>query len=190
MSSYYKGWPKQNSPYVQDLSWAAKIGADVLNKYKSKQTDKPKCVVFDIDDTLCFGDELEEVGVTPMELGEHDGEDIFILPPNPPIVKLAEYAKKLGYVVVIITARPKISRMSSITNMNYFKIPFDAIITNDGDEESCFKIKVRRKIAAKYHVCLTIGDAVTDVLCPGTAAFVKLPEPASKVAYAWIPPGI
>jgi predicted secreted acid phosphatase len=185
---YFKGWPKNTNEYMKDLNWAARVGVQILDKYKAKQTAKPKCVIFDIDDTLVFGDPDSEVGVREMELGEHDGQEIFVLPPNGPIVKLAEYAKRNGFVIVVLTARPKTSREASRVNMNYFKIPYDAIIMNDGDDDPCFKVNVRRRIANKYDVSLTVGDQVTDVLCPGGGtAFIKLPDPTSKVSYAWCP---
>jgi len=185
---YFKGWPKPSNEYVKDLIWAAKVGVQILNKMKTKQTAKQKCVIFDIDDTLVFGDPSSVVGVREMELGEHDGQEIFILPPNDPIVKLANYAKQNGFMIIILTARPKTSREASRINMNYFNIPYDAIIMNDGDSDPCFKVNVRRRIANKYEVSLTIGDQVTDILCPGgQTAFIKLPDPTSKVSYAWSP---
>lgn len=190
--AYFKGWPKPNCEYVKDLIWAARIGAQFLAKIKAKKTPKPKCVIFDIDDTLVFGDPASVVGVREMELGEQeDGQEIFWLPRNGPIVKLAEYAKNNGFVVIVLTARPKTSREASRSNLIEFRIPFDALIMNDADDDPCFKVNVRRRIANKYTVCLTIGDQVTDVLCPGgQTAVIKLPDPTSLAAYAWLPPGI
>lgn len=187
---YWKGWPSKGN-YVSDCMWGYKIGVEILNRYKKIETKLPKCIVFDIDDTLVFGDPDEVIGVREMELGEHDGQPIFILPRNEPICKLAEEGKKLGYVIVVLTARPSQSKKASITNMNMLHIPNDAIIMNDGDHDPCFKVNVRRKISQKYHVALTVGDQITDCLCPGsTAAAIKLPDPTSKCSYAWIPPGL
>jgi len=105
-------------------------------------------------------------------------------------VKLAEYAKANGFMIIVLTARPKTSRTASLENLKEFKIPFDALIMNDSDDDPCFKVNVRRRIAGKYDVCLTIGDQVTDLLCPGpNCAAIKLPDPTSLFSYAWVPPG-
>jgi hypothetical protein len=187
-TAYWSGWPSKGE-YYKDMVWAYKVGAQYLNKIARNQTDKKKCVVFDIDDTLVFGDPDEAIGVREMELGTHGGQQIFILPRNEPIVKLADHAKKLGFTIVVLTARPKESRAASITNMNMLHIPYDALIMNEGDHDPCFKINVRRKIALKYDVALTVGDQVTDCICPGgNTASIKLPDPTSKFSYAWIPP--
>jgi hypothetical protein len=50
---------------------------------------------------------------------------------------------------VCLTARPETSRLASITNLNMFDIPFDAIIMNDRDEDYFFKIKTRRQLEKK-----------------------------------------
>lgn len=190
-AAYWDGWLVNQGEYFKDCFWAYKLGVSYLQKYKNKPTDKQKCVVFDIDDTLVFGDPDETVGVREMELGNLNGQSIFALPRNEPICKLAEAAKKLGYVIVVLTARPSASREASRINMIKFNIPFDALIMNDGDHDPCFKIHTRRKIANKYDIALTIGDQATDVLCPGgDCAAIKLPDPNLLASYAWIPPGI
>jgi predicted secreted acid phosphatase len=189
--AYWKGWLNNTSEYSKDLIWAYNVGKSVLDKYKVKNTSKPKCVVFDIDDTLVFGDPESLVGVREMELGEMDGQEIFILPRNEPIVKLAEYAKANKFVIVILTARPKTSRLASQKNLDMLRIPYDAIIMNDGDDDPCFKVGVRRRIANKYEVCMTVGDQITDCLSPGmNTSFLKLPDPTSKASYAYIPPNL
>ncbi len=187
--TYFKGWPKINNLYVQDLIWAMKVGMQYIDRIKNRPSTKPRCMVFDFDDCLVFGDPKSVVGVREMELGEHDGSDIFELPRNEPIVKLAEYAKSNGIMIIILTARPKESRQATLWNCRDFKIPYDAIIMNDNNKDPCFKVDVRRRVAAKYDVCLTIGDQITDVLSPGgKTAFIKLPDPDSLASYAWIPP--
>jgi len=199
--SYYKTWPKPSNPYVQDLIWAMKVGIQYLDSIKNKPSAKPKCVVFDFDDCLIFGDPALVVGVREMELGEHDGSEIFIFPRNEPICKLAEYAKANKFMVIILTARPKTSREATRWNCRDFRIPYDAIIMNDGDDDPCFKVNVRRRIAQKYDISLTVGDQITDCLCPGgKTAFIKLPDPGSfddekkihfnmsLASFAWLPP--
>jgi hypothetical protein len=176
--------------YYDDLKWAATLGMQYLNKVAKRPGTKQKCVIFDIDDTLVFGDPDEVVGIREMELGEQEGQLVFIYPRNEPICKLAEFAKKLGILVIVLTARPPQSKIASKWNMNYLHIPYDILITNDQDKEACFKIKVRRNISQKYDILLTIGDQTTDCLCVGpNTASIKLPEPGSLCSYAWIPGG-
>ena len=189
-AAYWLGWPT-GGQYYKDCMWAYQKGCQFLQKYSRVKTSKQKCVVFDIDDTLVFGDPDEVIGVREMELGEHGGQQIFVLPRNEPICKLAEYAKKTGYFIIVLTARPKSSRAASITNMNMLHIPYHALIMNDKDYDPCFKLKTRRDIAGKYDIAMTIGDQATDVLCPGgNCAAIKLPDPTLKASYAWFPPGI
>ena len=204
-ASYWYGWLKNKGNYFNDLMWAYKAGVSIIDKYEKVKTPKPKCVVFDIDDTLVFGDPEEALGlkefkfmnqelalgVKEMPIPEERGEDIFFLPKNEPIVKLLEYAKKKGFVIVILTARPKSATTSSIENLNHYRIPYNSILMNEGDRDPCFKLNTRRKLAERYHICLTVGDQITDVLCPGAnTAFIKLPEPDSKCCYAYMPNGI
>jgi len=201
MMTYFKTWPKPTNYYVQDLIWAMKVGMQYLGKVKDKPSSNPKCVVFDFDDCLVFGDPANVVGVKEMELGEHDGSEIFILPRNEPIVKLAEYAKANGFQIIILTARPAESKEATRWNSQMLKIPFDAVVMNDGDSDPCFKVNVRRRIAKKYDIMLTVGDQITDCLSPGRAAFIKLPgmnyenlgggkkvfTDISLASYAWLP---
>lgn len=202
---YWRGWLKNKGRYFNDLVWAYKAGVSILDKYEKNNTGKPKCVVFDIDDTLVFGDPGQALGLRDMKfmnaelaLGvdnlatkEESGEDLFFLPKNEPIVKMLEYAKSKGFVIIVLTARRKDAVTSSIENLHYFRIPFDIIRFNEGDEDPCFKLKARRTIAEKYQVCLTVGDQITDVLCPGAnTAFIKLPDEESMFAYAYIPNGM
>ncbi len=187
--AYFKGWNMDSGEYYKDLLWAYSVGKSVLDRYKVKQTSKSKCAVFDIDDCIVFGDPCKVCGVKDMELGEVNGQEIFILPGNEPIVKLVEYAKVNNFTIILLTARPKESTLASIKNMKMLRIKYDALIMNQGDEDPCFKVGVRRRIANKYEVCLTVGDQITDVLCPGAnTAFIKLPDPDSKASYAYIPP--
>lgn len=184
---YWKGWPAKGE-YMKDLLWAERIAIQYLDRISGSKGNKQQCVVFDIDDTIVFGDPSEVIGVREMELGTHEGQCVFILPRNKPVVRIAEHAKKLGMTIVLLTARPKESRLASKVNMDEYNIPYHAIIMNEKDEDYFFKIRVRRNIESKYDIVLTIGDQITDCMCPGTSAAIKLPDPDSLCSYAWIPP--
>ena len=186
--NYWKNWPKQNSEYVKDLMWAHKVGRHIIDKYKDKSSNKPKCVVFDIDDTLIMGDPEEVLGFTEIDYGV---DNLFVLPWIEPMIRLVDYAKSNGFKVILLTARPLKSRAASIENMNMLRVPYDALIMNEGDEDLFFKVNTRRKIATKYDICLTVGDQITDVILSSTnTAFIKLPDPTSKATYAYMPPNL
>ncbi len=183
MSNYWIKWPRPDCEYCKDLSWASNIAIKYLNNIKNVQTTKQKAVIFDIDDTIVFGDPEQIIGVKEMDLGSHNGQEIFILPVNNQIVKIVEYAKSLGMKIILLTARPPESELASMTNMSMFRVPYDMLIVNKKEADPCFKLNTRRVIANKFHIVLTVGDQITDVLCPGTAAILKLPDPDSKVSY-------
>ena len=187
---YWGGWPNSGH-YMRDLLWAEKVSIKYLNAVANRPSKKKKCVIFDIDETLVFGDPEKALGVHEMELGVHNGQEIFILPRNEPIVRIARHAKKLGMVIVALTARPPESKLASITNMNYLDIPYDRLIMNEKDDDPHFKLKTRAQITGTYDITLTIGDQSTDCVLPGTnTAAIKLPCKYSKVSYAYIPPGV
>lgn len=183
--TYFKGWP-YNCPYIEDLKWACQVSIKYLQSIlpKLQSSGKKGLVIFDIDDTLLFGDPAHAIPVKEMEIGE----SIFILPPNMHIVNLAKQAKQMGFSIVALTARPKESRESSVLNLNMFQIPYDMIIMNDKDQYPEFKIDIRKKLEQKNQiVVLTIGDQIGDLYMPGNAAAIKLPEPDLKCSYAYFP---
>jgi hypothetical protein len=182
-NNYWSKWPT-GGKYIEDLTWGAKISIEYLKAYtKRKKPTSNSAVIFDVDETLIFGDPEEKLGVREMELGEHNGQPVFILPPNPPIVKILNFAKKIGYKIIILTARPAASKMATITNLDMFHIPYDFIIMNNKDQDPEFKILARRKLAKKFDIVLTVGDQPCDVLLPGKSAVLKLPSEESKCAY-------
>lgn len=180
---YWIKWPS-GGHYVQDLIWGSQKAINYLRKVKQSGRNVPRpCILLDVDETLVFGDPEEKVGVREMELGDHNGQPVFVLPPNPPIVKIAMEAKKLGFAVIVLTARPATSKLATITNLDMFNIPYDKLIMNEKDEDPEFKIRVRRMIGRNNSLLLTIGDQPCDVLLPGKAALLKLPAPESKCCY-------
>lgn len=182
-AEYWKNWPR-GGEYMKDLQWSSEIATNYLQQLASKiQNMENAAVIFDVDETLVFGDPEETLGVREMELGEFQGQSIFILPPNAPIVKICTAAKRLGFKIIILTARPASSKMATITNLDMFKIPYDFIIVNSKDSDPQFKINTRRELQSKFNVVLTVGDQPCDVLLCGKSAVLKLPDPLSKCAY-------
>jgi hypothetical protein len=191
---YYKGWPNK-SPYNDDIKWACQISIQYLQKIapKYKNSGKIGLVIFDIDDTLCMGDPANVIGVREMEMGTHKGpdgdeQDVFILPMNNPVVKVAKVARQLGFKIVALTARPQESRLASVTNLNMFNVPYDMIIMNNKEEDPHFKIRIRNQLQKPgQDIVMTVGDQPMDVYLPGNSAAIKLPDPELKCSYAYIP---
>ena len=182
-AEYWKNWPR-GGEYMKDLQWAEQIAISYLNQIVPRLGNLDNCaVIFDVDETLVFGDPEETIGVREMELGDFNGQSVFILPPNAPVVKICTTAKRLGLKIIILTARPGTSKIATITNLDMFKIPYDFIIVNSKESDPQFKINTRRELQTKYNVILTVGDQPADVLLPGKAAALKLPDPTSKAAY-------
>ena len=181
--NYWQNWPKSGK-YINDLIWSEKIALAYLNSLLKKiPLRKTHAVIFDVDETLVFGDPEETLGVREMELGDHKGQSVFILPPNPPIVNIALEAKKKGLKIIILTARPATSKIATLANLDMFKIPYDFIIMNNKDSDPEFKIMARRQLSNKFDILLTVGDQPCDCLLPGKSAVLKLPDPDSKCAY-------
>jgi hypothetical protein len=197
-SSYWKGWPNK-CPYVDDLNWASAKSIAYLRAIAPiyKSNGRVGIVIFDLDDTLFMGDPEDGVGITEMSLGLHPNpnlggteQEVFILPVNNPIKKIAVVAKELGFKVICLTARPSESHLASLANIKMFDIPHDCLIMNDKDKDPSFKVAVRRQLAAKPNqdVVCTVGDQFTDVIFPGSkTCAIKLPDPDSKCSYAYIP---
>lgn len=188
---YWREWPTNNCPYIKDINWAASIAVQYLDKIGPlyRQSGKKGIVVFDLDDTLVQGDPENIIGIQEMLLGKWQGQTIFLLPPQDQIVKIAEVAKKHGFTVVVLTARPPESKMASVVNLKRFSIVHDHLIMNDKETDPWFKIKTRRQMTNEnQHIVLTIGDQWTDVVLPGPHAMaIKLPDADSKCCYAYVP---
>lgn len=90
--SHYAFWlPKPPlGPWMVYISHMIKQGT--ISKYIDRITS-PKCVVFDMDATLCIHES---------QMGFWDCDKF---PPNLPVVELAKMAKRHGYDIVIATAR-------------------------------------------------------------------------------------
>lgn len=182
-AEYWKNWPR-GGEYMKDLQWAESVAVSYLNQIAPRLGNLENCaVIFDVDETLVFGDPEETIGVREMELGDFNGQSVFILPPNAPIVKICTAAKRLGFKIIILTARPATSKIATVTNLDMFKIPNDFLIVNTAETDPQFKINTRRQLQNKFNIVLAIGDQVVDCILPGKAAALKLPDPTSKCAY-------
>lgn len=175
---YWKGWPK-DCMYNRDLTWACTVAIKYLTQIAPiiKRENKVGIVVFDIDDTVVFGDPAEVLGVREMDLGYEGDHPLFILPINMQIVEIIKHAKKCGFLIYIATARPIESKKASEMNLNMFGIEYDNLFMNNMDEYPIeFKYKVFKSL--KDNLIYSIGDKSTDISRPFG---VKLPDPTTNL---------
>lgn len=106
----------------------------ITGRYINRDRD---AVMFDIDDTLIF----------------ISGE------PNTPMIALLQQAKILGYIIVIITARPNLEPVitSTVSQLRRHGIEFDHIGFVPAHE------KGRLKQSSGFNYILSVGDMETDL---------------------------
>ncbi len=107
---------------------------DILKNRYMKPND---AVMFDIDDTLIFT----------------DGR------PNVPIINLLHAAKKIGYNIVIITARPGIEYVVQWTIRRIESVWYRVRLFGVYDAETKYLMKQH----LPYNFILSIGDMPTDL---------------------------
>lgn len=130
---------------------------------------KPKAVIFDVDDTLIS----TQKPVTLQQLGSRE---VFLFPAIVEMVRVAQLAKRLGYHIIIITARPSSSRYSTEVNLRNIGVEYDKLYVNENNEHISFKIRIRTDILKTHNVLCTIGDQPGDVIGPKGMIGIKLPS--------------
>jgi hydroxymethylpyrimidine pyrophosphatase-like HAD family hydrolase len=103
-------------------------------RYFGGRTASNKCVVFDMDDTLCVYD--EEKRLRSCEWFE----------PRPEFVELARTAKKYGYDVVIATARPHFCSFATWNWLRKHKINASAVYLRNGAQKEYKAPEVKTKM--------------------------------------------
>lgn len=99
------------------------IKQNTISKYIDRVTS-PKCVVFDMDATLCFHES---------QMGFWDCDKFR---PNPPIVEMAKMLKRQGYDIVIATARGDRWAKKTVRWCMKHGIDLAALYMKNGDVES------------------------------------------------------
>ena len=190
--NFYKGSPKKGY-YVNYLKKIEKEAGNFLKQEIFKNLIG-KTVVMDIDDTLVWTGKSHKNGL-------YEG--------IPPMVRLAKLVKRLGYNLIIITARAPFMLEKSIENLNMLGVYPDKVFTSlwFGQDQS-FKAVMRKKLenntlrniqkmnsedlfndTNKYwnpfniKVVMTIGDRWCDVINQNDVLGIKLPEPSDMNGY-------
>lgn len=143
---------------------------DLLIRESNKHTSLPKAIIMDVDDTL-----VSTIN-SKVKFVKINKSVVFLYPGVKPIVQVAQIAKKLGYKIIILTARPRESFLSTKFNLDILQVPYDEIHMNNNNQDISFKYKVRQQLLNRYYVLFTIGDQVGDVNGPPGLLGIKLPS--------------
>ena len=177
IKDYYRGWP-QRGLYVNKLNEIKSYLFNYLNNFPKYK----KCtVIFDIDDTLVYTNPVnihnEEDYKVP------NTENLMIFKGIKQIIDVAKLCKKLGYYIIIITARPYASEISSIKNLEYLGIKYDELYHNQYYPDLTFKVKLKKTLAKKHNIILSVGDNWYDIQNLKNCLCIKLPDPSNPNAY-------
>lgn len=143
---------------------------DLLIRNSNKQTSLPKAIIMDVDDTL-----VSTIN-SKVKFVKINKSVVFLYPGIKPIVQVAQIAKKLGYKIIILTARPRESFLSTKFNLDILQVPYDEIHMNNNNPDISFKYKIRQQLLKRYYILFTIGDQVGDVNGPPGLLGIKLPS--------------
>lgn len=145
---------------------------DLLIKNKNKFANFPNAIIMDVDDTLVVATGVSS-NVRFIKINDNI---LFLYPGISPIIQVSQVAKKLGYKVIILTARPKESFLSTKFNLDLLGVPYDEIYMNNHNKDISFKYNIREYLVKKYNVLFTIGDQIGDVNGPPGLLGIKLPS--------------
>lgn len=175
--SDYIGWP-YSGKYVSRLN---KIQNLLYNYLINFPKHKKYSVIFDIDDTLVYTDRANIVTNKKFPNNVIDGYMIF--PEIKQISNIAKLCKKLGFKVIIITARPYESERSSIKNLELLGIEYDEIYHNKQYPDLNFKINLKKELSKKNNIILSVGDQWPDLQGLEGCLCIKLPSLSNSNAY-------
>lgn len=170
--------PAASSSY--DL--ALRDGLDALSR---AQPPSAHAVFFDVDDTLLYSPAMLEMlrgqaaavlpaGDDPASRERSHGG---MLPAVPQIVELAKAARRRGYRVVVLTARPESSANRRLTahNLRQVGVPFDDL--HFSSEKPAYRAQWQALTGMR--IALTVGDQPGDVRGAYGAGYASILLPAA-----------
>lgn len=206
INKFYNGAP-QRGYYIDHLK---KVEKDALEFLKRPIFSNlvGKTVVMDVDDTLVWTRPFK-----PISKGRNytsNFGNVVHYDPLPPMVSLAKKIQKLGYNLVIVTARGPHMMYDTVTNLNSFGIYPDKTFTSVYyGQDQTFKAEMRKnmettdlaslqqmdnttifsgkfkksKSPANLKVILSIGDRWQDITGMPNTLGLKLPDPRDMNSY-------
>ncbi len=203
---FYRGCP-QRGYYINYLKKIEKEAFRFLSKSLFKNFIG-KTVVMDVDDTLVWTRPYNPI----MKSRERKGSfgSVVHYDALPPMVSLAKKIQKMGYHLIIVTARGPHMLYDTVTNLNSFGLYPEKVFTSlYYGQDQRFKEVMRRnmektdivslqgmsnedlfsgnfkggKSPLSLKVIMTIGDRWQDVKGQDNTLGLKLPEPRDMNAY-------
>jgi predicted secreted acid phosphatase len=151
---------------------ALQLGVSYLNMLKKiKNNNIPQAVMFDIDDTLL---KVNGNSLTPIH----------------PIIELLNYSKKLGFIVIIVTARDKYYASSTEKQLhdfgivNYINLHMrdprkdNGVVRIQDQQIFTFKSDIKKEYYTKYGIqfVMSVGDNLADIIGDYSGYYLKLPD--------------
>ena len=178
LTKYYKGWPNSGH-YYNKLNEIRDLLYNYLINFP--KTGKKYTVIFDIDDTLVYTDNQNLFPKKNFPNNVIPGYMIF--PGIPQIIEIIYLCKKLGFKIIIITARPYQSESSSKKNLEILNISYDEMYHNKNYPDINFKIGLKQKLSKTNNIILSVGDQWPDLQGLTGCLCIKLPSYQDPNAY-------
>lgn len=176
--NYYKGWPNSGHYYNTMNNIYTLLYNYLINFPK---TGRKYTVIFDIDDTLVYTD---HANLFPnKKFPNHWIPGYMVFPAIPQMVRIIQLCKKLGFKVIIITARPYESESSSKKNLEILDVKYDEMYHNKNYPDINFKIALKKKLSTKNNIILSVGDQWPDLQGLSGCLCIKLPSYQDQNAY-------
>lgn len=144
-----------------------------------KSVPRGAVIIFDFDDTLFHPHEVldyEHTGARQTWGGDRRALPIY--KPIHEMVDVLQVASAMGHYIVLITARHDNAYTRAVVNANFRRrgMKYNLFYAAQATADANFKAALRKQLAARYRVVLTIGDQWGDVKSPGQAHWIKLPD--------------
>jgi hydroxymethylpyrimidine pyrophosphatase-like HAD family hydrolase len=178
LKEYYKGWPNSGL-YFHKLNNIYNLLYNYLINFP--KTGLKYTVIFDIDDTLVFTDNQNLF--TNKKFPNNWIPGYMLFPAIPQMVKIVQLCKKLGFKVIILTARPYESEKSSIKNMEILNVKYDEMYHNKKYPDISFKVQFKKNLSKNNNIILSVGDQWPDIQGLNGCLCIKLPSYNDENAY-------
>ena len=126
-----------------------------------------------------IADKLANINRTPKDAVMFDIDDTLIRSSDQSMIedsyKILKLAKRFGYKVIIITARPPEAMENTKDQMREYNIPYDGLFITPANNKG----NVKRKTGLRF--VLSVGDMKTD--CTDSIYSLKLPGPHDGDGY-------
>ena len=127
---------------------------------------------------------LMDIKRTPRDAVMFDIDDTLIRSSDNTIIEgaynLLKFAKRIGYLIIIITARLPETRDYTEKQLQHYDIPYNNLFIVPPETKG----QIKRQTGLRY--VLSVGDMITD--CTDSIYSLKLPGPWDQYGYFKSPP--